>query len=81
MRCWLESCGYFVKYDRAVSEVVVRFALSVFPFGLLLPSYNLGCLTFSFDVCIADDVSVSVMSEFRSQLWAGRDIAHGLGES
>ena len=46
-----------MKYDRAVSEVVVRFALSVFPFGLLLPSYNLGCLTFSFDVCIADDVS------------------------
>ena len=40
----LEPCGYFVEYDRAVSEVVVRFPLSVFPFGLFLPSYNLGVL-------------------------------------
>ena len=53
----LEFCGYFVEYDRAVSEVVVRFALSVFLFGLHLLSCNLGCLTFPFDVCFADHVS------------------------
>ena len=65
-----------------MSEVVVRFPLSVFPFGLLLPSYNLGCLTFPFDVCNADDVSscgvrfpfpalgiVTILSTSPSPLW------------
>ena len=68
-----------MEYDRAVSEVVVRFALSVFHFGLHLPSCNLGCLTFPFDVCFADHVSscgvrvpFPALGRTRYHAWSGK---------
>ena len=67
----LESCGQCVEYDRAVLEAVVC-RCSVCLFLLLAPPASPFWSPTAFP---------PVESDFRSRLGAGRDIAHGLGES